>query len=320
MSLQNILAKIASEHGIVLTDSRQLALTIDQVNSVARELYNTVDFPEAIKEGIFDINVATQMVALPSSIENIRGIRYHRSYLPVDVDDQHNRYNYNPEAETWNLQWRSVGISPTMRDLDNESRLTITLPLEESEEFTVTISGSTPNSSKYTEDVVIPVGTKVANTTQQFTFPIGSISKDKVTKYDVKIYSVDGNHLATIPNYSTQSLYRLIQIMDSESSTVDESIAGVEIQYVLPFVQFSKESDLFIGTDRYDDAIYWRWCAHRAPDAASTQIYTNRSMNVVNNIHAKDAVFKRRKINFKPSGVVNLPYWKYGIDERYSSI
>lgn len=320
MSLQNILVKIASEHGVTLTDSRQLALTIDQINSVAKELYSTVDFPEAIREGIFDVNVSSQMVALPSSIENIRGIRYHRSFFPVKLDDQHNRYNYNPEAEVWNLQWRYIGISATMRDLDNESQLVITLPLEETEEFTVTISGSTPNSSKYTEDVTVPVGTKVVNTAQQFTFPVGSISKDKITKYDVKIYSVDGNLLAVIPNYLTQSLYRLIQIMDSESSTVDDSIAGVEIQYVLPFVPFSKETDLFIGTDRYDDAIFWRWCAHRAPDAATTQIYTNRSMNVINNIHAKDSIFKRRRINFKPAGVVDLPYWKYGIDRRYCSV
>src|SRR5574343_1636486 len=141
MALINILQMISADDGIDLEDANQKSLLIQRVNEAAKELYEEQDFREALDEKMFNIDVNSQVVALPWYVEHMRGWRYFNNRMPGILEDKANRYGDGKGNETWYQKWRHIKHSPIQREISNESTLKFSIPEPESEDIVFNIVG-----------------------------------------------------------------------------------------------------------------------------------------------------------------------------------
>ena len=315
MSLLDIQTDIAIEIGRAATDGDKAARTY-RINKAAEEIHDACDFEEGMDEAIFNFNPSTdgaQVITLPPYVFKVRGGRYADSRTPITIDDIHNRYNFqwNYENETWYLKPRYKGQSPLARDIANQSTITLTIPVADTNAFTVVITGETDRANRISETVSFPVGTLSVESVGNY-LRIESIVKSRITDSDVTILDAESNELGKILNSEYQSQYTLYQIMDEEQgTTLPTNFSGMEILYKKKFQPFKNDQDCFLGTSRYDKAIFWKFMEHRVKDVKEAMAFQQKCTQVLSQMFENDTAGKRRKINFKPSPYYNLPY-NYG--------
>jgi hypothetical protein len=306
--LLDILTDIAMEIGQTNTESEKSA-RIYRINKAAREIHEGTDLPESLREDVFDINVSSQQVSLPAYVYKVRGMRFFDGRHSINLDDMRNRYNFNytGENELWYLQWRKKQNQALSREIANQSVIKVSVPLPEESSFTVTLTGSTDKSSRVTEILSFAVGDTEKTTTTNFV-TLESIVKSRATKYDINLYDVENNLIGQIINAEYQSYYNIYQIQDTESFTMPANTSGVEIFYKLKFFPFKNDTDCFLGTDRYDSAIYWKFLEHRSKDVKDASAYAIKCNQLLELAFDNEQAGQRTKINFKPHPFLNLPY------------
>lgn len=313
MPLLNILTDIAKERGATSTVAER-AVRVADVNAAALEIHNSTDVPEAMDEDVFDINVTTQQVALPSYVDKIRGHRYFDSRLAVDVDDGRNRYNYLNcgENELWYQQWRKKRTTALQRLINNQSILKFSIPLANGEPFSLDIVGQTDKSHRIIETVNFSA-TDIEKITAFNWKDVESITKSLLTKYNITVKDVEDNVLAIILNSEYISSYIVYQIADTEGFTLPTNTAGVEIIFKRKFQPFKNNKDTFHGTDIYDKAIFWKYMEHNSRDAEDAASYQIKCRQILTQLIDTEEAGIRRKIKFSQVAYWYLPYCQ----ERY---
>jgi len=317
MPLLDILTNIALDIGQT-SNASDKAARIFKVNQAAREIYRASDLEIGLKEEVFDFDVDdSQQVALPPYVGRVRGMRYYDGRQAISLDDMRNRYNFNftGENELWYLQWRKKEIRPLYREIQNQSVLTLSIPIAETEAISITIIGKTDKSERIGETLVIAAGSLEVDTTNNY-IEVESVVKNRITTYNVDIFDVESNQIGEILNSEYQSYCQVYQIADSDNFT-STNTTGIEIWFKYKFQPFKNDNDCFLGTDEYDDAIYWKFMEHQAKDVKNAAVYRAKCQEVLTQTFGNEQAGQRTKINFKPNPYLNLPYSYAGGPRRY---
>jgi len=317
MPLLDILIDLDMEVGKTTSDA-QKAARIYRVNKAAREVYRLAEPEEAGREEVFSLNVDSQQVALPAYVGNVRGMRYFDGRQAISLDDMRNRYNFNwaGENELWYLQFRKKEISPLSREISNQSVLTFTLPIEEEESFSITITGKTDKSERISETLNFTTE-DLQKTTEYNYVSVESIVKSRITKYNLSIYDVEDNLVGEILNSEYQSYNQIYQIADTESFSSTNLVDSVEVWFKYKYQPFKNDNDCFLGTDIYDDAIVQMFLSQTSKNKDDAVAYLAKANTILGQIFAQKQSGQRTKINFKPNPYLNLPYTDVGRPFRF---
>jgi len=309
--LKDILIDLAALYGIDLSNTNERNLLVIRVNHAARELHDKRDIPEALSELVADIDQYSQQVALPNYVYSVRAMRYYDSREKIDIENIKNRYHDGYGGDCWPLKFRQTKDSPICREIANLSTLVVTIPLEEEEEFSVTISGQTEHSTRDSETLVFSAGDTEKETTLNFK-DIESIVKSKATKYDVTITDADDNVVAIIPNVKNDVSYKIFQLTESDI-TGGSTYGAVEVLYLTQFMPAQEDSDTFWGTDKYDRTIIFKYRELYGEDDLNLSVaYGGKADKDLLEMHQADKPGKRERINFKPQPYFDLPYVRTG--------
>lgn len=289
MALKNILARLASELGGDLSSQR--AYWQDKVNLAARDIYNEFEFPEALKEAVFEIPTDTSVISLPSFVEDIRAVRDIESKEVLTLRDRVPYYQSSGFEKT-KYDWRILDRSkPTKTSWTLDSPLTFRAKVPTEKPFAITIIGKTYKASRTTSIVTFLAGDTEKTTNDVFEAgEIYVIRKSGVTDVDLDVLASDGSVIAEIPNNEISPSYYVIQVKDWEQQEASETRL-IEILYKETFVPLNEDADRFLGTDVYDDAIMWNalafiW-AKNSEDAGimtKVQLCASKSRFCVNQI------------------------------------
>lgn len=236
------------------------------INRAARELYHGADLPGSLYERFFTVQSNTQLITLPWYVDEIRGIRRATYASKIELVDMRPRYHYRPWRQK-TLQWRVMGESPLEQHITQTGRLVVTLAAAETSALTVTIVGQTTTSGLAEENILIEVGEVTATSTNQYTQDnpngIRSILKSERTSYDLTVtQEVDDRQIASIPNHQLVSKNQVIQVHDGNYSLIYSPNECAEILFKWPYKTLDSDSDLFLGTERFDDAVVWKLREH----------------------------------------------------------
>ena len=305
MSLLSIRADIISRIGI--TGQGDEKIFVDkQINDAAEEIYVANDLIGCLREQIIRFDRTDKQIALPYNIFAIRGLRFYNSKYSITLNDMRPRYN----IQSWSisaLNYREKGQSPLKVQLSNFSILQFELPLAETFDVTINIVGSTPNSSKIQEVVVIPAGTLVANSVNNF-IDIESLNKTLLNNYDIIVKDAADTEIAVIPNSELFSSYKIVQVLDdSIENTIENS--GVEILYKTRFTPFQNDFDEF-PCQGYDKAITWKFMEHyfgQQKDGLNAALAAGAKCNsVLAQIALNNDVGKKLEMDFLPNHFYGL--------------
>lgn len=237
------------------------------VNRAAREIYANTDLPGSLFEREFAISTETQMITLPWYVGEVRGARRPSWDHKIQLVTPQLRHHYKPWRQP-SMQWRQMFKTPLIRHMTQAGKLVVTLSVPESSRtITVTIKGQTSTAMQHTETVTFSPGETTKTTTAQFIqaapFGITNIVKSHRTSGDVTItQAADGREIAVIANCMLTATNRLIQIHDGQRSVMYATNEHVEILFKWPFMELIDDTDQFLGTDAYDDAIVWKMREH----------------------------------------------------------
>lgn len=311
MSLLDIKALIVAELGYKLANSGEIALFNTRLNKAALEVFMLADLDGSLDEDVFDFYTTTQQVVVPHYVGLVRGGRYYDSRVQVPVDHMVNRYHDEGFSnETWYLKFREVAKSPLQRDIENASIITFSIPAVESEDIILYIQGETDRSSTFKETITIAAGNLTASTIEQYS-RVRVLTKNRLTNYDITTKDVEDNILAVIPNDRKSHQYTIWQVSESEQPY--SQTTTVELLYKVPFYPLEQDGDQFLGSDKYDLAIVYKFMQHRAKkdnDIANFMRLCNQAINIAHTDAEPGG--KRMKINFAPAPYQNIPYGYYG--------
>ncbi len=264
--LKDILQYVGEVVNIRGADSPEREQALRYINRAGRELYYGWDLPGSCFERYFTVNSTTQLITLPWYVEEIRGIRRATYASKIQLVDMSPRYHYRPWKQP-TCQWRIMGESALATNLTQAGRLVITLAGAETDTLIVTIAGQTTTSGMCEEQVTFEPGVLTQTTVNQWSQdnPTGirSISKSMTTRHDLTVTEeVGGAVVATIPNHLLLSKNKLLQVHDGNYSLVYSPNETVEILFKWPYKTLDSDYDLFVGTERFDDAIVWKVREH----------------------------------------------------------
>lgn len=312
--LKDILLDIGMEIGETSSNEDKNA-RIYRINKAAEEVHEMYDLEEGKDEKVFTLDIDdSPQIALPPYVFQVRGMRLHDGRQFIELDDARNRFNFQWSAENdlWYLRYRKKKESCLSRAINNSSVLKISIPLAEAEEFVVTVTGSTDNSHRISESFTFAPGDLEKQTTLNFKV-VESITKDIITKYNVTIKDVEDNILGMILNSEYQSQYKIYQIGDTEDFSLPAESSGVEVWFKYKLQPFKNDNDCFLGTSRYDKAIFWKFMEHRSKKVEDGVAFAEKcGQSIAATISSSDAG-QRKLINFKPQGLLDV----YGYQGRY---
>jgi len=294
--------------GVPIDNPAEKKLLIQRVNEAAKDLYEKSNFQESLFEEIFNIDVNSQVIALPWYVEYVRGWRFFNSRIPGLLDSKENRYNEGRGNETWYQKWRHVKHSPIQREISNESQLVLSIPEAEDVEFDVNITGATANSDRRQDKITFAVGETEKTSTLAFKDPIVNLQKSTATKQNLTVADAEGNVLSVIPNHRLFALYKIIQIFDWDNMYIASTSAQVEVLFKKRFSEMVEDFDEFLFGDKYDKAIFWKYKEHTAKNIEAANAFASKCSEVLLNIEENEAIGTRRVINFRKSPFVGLPY------------
>ena len=287
-------------------DSERDAI-VAKINDACLEIYDSTDLPESLDELIVDINVASQVVTLPWFCDNIRKMRWYDPRLPIMLDSQENRYHKDWGNELWIRKWRKVAREPLQSSITNFSSLELSIPQPEGTSFTVSITGETTNAA-YTNEVVSFTDLETTKVTVGNFKKVKSIAKNKRISQNITIKDVNGVELAVIPNHLLTFKYLTVQILDQQSSGLQQNFSSVEVYYKKAFHPVKDDYDEFLWGNKYDMAVVWKFLEQNKNsfiEAAAAQV---KCQQVLNQIIMNEAVGTQSKVDFNENAFFNLPY------------
>jgi hypothetical protein len=225
------------------------------------------------------------IVALPSSIGELLGMRQHSSEVLVPLQSMTPRYASNTLTYKWK-NWRDLGESPVHTLPQAIDVIQFTAPVLE--DAVVTVNGQTSVASVEAESVTIDASPK--STTKLFN-PAGlkSITSTSVRSCDITVLDAEDNEIAVLYNNERRTRYRMVDVSElfwgndnSEGQTI------IDILYKEPLIHFNNDTDSFPAGDIYDDAWHARAMSLFYAPMANRQQDANRwrmiSLNLLRNV------------------------------------
>lgn len=268
MALKHILEDISSILGFDMTDADEQAYLVEQVNHAARELYNAMDLPGAIREQVFQIDdTDNYQVSFPFYVDKIRAIRFYNTYGgKIRLEDMRPRYHM--------MRWGNSGVltfrikrsdSALADDITNAGPLKFKLPTGkvEAAAVTITVVGKTASAERVQETVILAVGESEVSTVEGYEDVISIIKKD-YNNYNITIEDIDGAELGIIPNSELQTAYTIVQIRQDDFSpryNNNYPLNTIEVLYKQKFNGFRNLYDEF-PCPKCDKIIFWKFAEH----------------------------------------------------------
>lgn len=317
--LKDILTDLAIELGKTSSNEDRNA-RISRINKAAEEVHEKYDLEEGKDEKVFLFNPDTDanapQIALPPYVFQVRGMRFHDSRNYISLDSMRNRYNFHFYAENdlWYLRFREKRRSPLSRTLTNRSVLKLSVPIAEDTEFKVTVIGQTENSYRVNETLTFSPGDLEKETEGNF-IAVESISKNIITKYNVIVKDVEDNTVGMILNSEYQSTYKIYQIGDSDQFQLPETASAVEVWFKYKLQPLKNDEDCFLGSSRYDKAIFWKFMEHRSKKPEDALAFREKCAEAIATIEVNDKSGEREEIDFKPQPFFEI--YDYVAPRRY---
>jgi len=314
MPLNTIRAELAADIGIKIDSTTQKDYLDAKINRAAREIWDSYDLRNSLREQIVLLETDQQLITLPFYVYRLRKIRMYDFQYPVERVSMTPRYNYN----NWNppfLQWRTIREeAPLMRDIENQGPVTITLTQPATSAVVFTITGKTPNAEKVAESILFSVGDTTKVSSNNFE-AIDSLTKNKIIEQDASVYDMDGNQISAIPNCELKAYFTVVQVQDKYQTFAEQPL--VELLYKTVFTPFKNDNDKFPCGDQFDDAIYWKALEllsskKDGEDAIAKTLGANaKCRSLIEKIEAINYDGESQPINFAP-----CPY--YGLFSGYN--
>lgn len=307
--LLDILKMVKEETGIKYdTSPPEKNLAIARINRAALEIHTMFDLHNSISEEVFDINQGSQQVSLPNYVGLIRGCRYFDNRQRVPIEAGANRYQSGFGNEVWYLKFREKEDSVLFHEISNQSILTFTLPIVETNDINIFIIGRTSNSTSFKEQVVIKAGTLSASSIGNYKDPLISLRKSATNLYDISITDIEGVQLAIFPNSHLGLIHRILQVAESPYIPMPNSMSALEIQYKKRYQPLVDDTDVFICGSIYDFAIFNKYMEHRARTTEAALAWTGKCNQLIGQIWDDLKAGKREQIDFIPGPYFNPPY------------
>ena len=307
--LIDIFNDIVAEQGHVVTEDREDLLR--KINRAAKEIFNSTDLIGSTDEAQFDSIQDESILTFPWYVGKVRGARWSDSDRIIEIQHRANRYGSNRGNQVHNWQFRELAPNPLFRHIENESQLTVSIPVAESNVFIVTITGETDNSANTFESLTFAVGETEKTTTKNFKEPIRSITKNVITNSDVTITDVNDRIISIIPNITKIVWHQQLQILPNFSQTFGTNSEGIDFFYKKSFIPLFNDTDAFLGTDLYDQAIVWKYLEHGTKDVDKALGYLAKCNSVINQVAADQERGTRKRINFAANAFTEVTYKDY---------
>jgi len=254
--LRDILANLQDSLGV----SADRARLVRFVNQAYHEYYHRTDLPGSLLEQVFEFDNGDQVATLPWYVGEVRALRRAVSRQPVTMHDMAPRYH----TKAWRQQrweFRLVGRRAIHTPLSVESQLTVTIPLAQTDTFSVTIKGQTPSAASITETLTFAPGELSKTTTAQFAKddPAGieAITRNGAVTADIVIEDAAGVELALLPNSQEYAEHIHIQWNDSDTGQNSTTDNNIEILYKKRFTPLTLDTDVCVFTP-IENAICWK--------------------------------------------------------------
>lgn len=323
MALRDIIAEIAADGGIDVTNQQQLAFVTKKINSAAKEIYEQNDLVGSLREQVRNVDVPQgNVITLPFYVGKVRAVRYYSPQLNLKVRSMAPRYT----AKFWQskdfLSWELKGDRAISSDIQNASVMSFSFGMPVDVATKITIIGTTPTASQCIETISFAIGDQVKSTTNQFS-SISSITKDQLTNSNVIMVDIDGNPISGIANNQFKALFQTVQIVNMPNNlngtggTFQPASNYVEVLWKLRFKEFKTPLTIDQATDEficpeYDQAIYWKFKENRlllSSDATTFSSNQATSMRqkcdeIIKNISQDSSMSMEMSMNFGENPVL----------------
>ena len=229
------------------SDTAQRAMILDIINEAAQEIYESKDLPGCLRE-CYVLSNSDQELALPSFIGELRAVRRAIWNGAWNITDMRPRYHARDWVNTWK-NWRDKGVSAIQTELTNAAPLTVTIPTADST-VVVTVTGETVDSNRAVDTIIMSSASVTG--TKSFT-SIKSITKNKVTDYNLTISDADGTELATLYADQKETRYKIVDISQyPDIQTCPDNV--MEVLYKERLNRLENDADEF-PVNGFDDVI-----------------------------------------------------------------
>lgn len=247
-----VITRVAAETGIPLVQDRQILL--DLWNGACRIFHQELECNKIYRE-VTLIVPPDKVIALPSYIGEVKGLRVHTTEMLIPLQSI-NVPRYSNSTLLYKIKnWRDLGDSPVQQNLVIVGPLTLTVPKLETVFPTIKVKGQTSTGYAVEEEVLMNSLTKT--TVNSFGPRMDNIASFSVRQYDLIVTDGAGNILAMLNNTQQKTRYKLMDVSEifwPMNDTVDGK-SFIDVCYKIPFAVSVNDTDSFIGTDDYDEAI-----------------------------------------------------------------
>jgi len=328
MSYSNILEDILAYTGKSISTDAEKAKYKRNINKNAFELYRDYDLVGSLREQFFLVDPDEDQITLPWYIWQVRGVRFKDGRYKIDQLDMRPRYQSNAWEPTMFTEWRKLHRVPLAKTPVSDGPFTISIPIVESEDIIIYITGATATSSRFVETLTIVAGTLSVTSSTTFVagnnnFGIESISKNRTTTQDLIIKDVTGVEIAVLPNSNSHTTYYLYAI-SSMFGEGNHECEVFEVLYKTAFVPFFNDTDEY-PCDAYDDAIvekylHW-WFLHIQPDTEKSILHNQKMIDIVLKNERDSNIGIRMKTDFGRNRFIEAQAnsYNYPRDTYYSN-
>ena len=256
MSVGYILSQAGDKMGLNPAQASKRATLLRYLNEAARELYDQSDMIGVLMEQVFKVN-GNQTISLPYYVGPVRAARsyYWGANKAMHINQMRPRYN----TINWKDKWNNLRLRNTQAlqaTVTNTSVGVLTTPTVENPPVSVTVVGSTEDSSQAQETVIMSALS--VNTVNQYTDYVTVMKPNGVNAYDITLSDVDGNVLTVIPNCMTEAVYQILDVSEFPFLVANSSnpfANYLEILYKKALLYLSNDSDCFPSKTNYDDIL-----------------------------------------------------------------
>lgn len=297
MAFKQLKLRVEQYTGLQASDATDLAIVQQLINEAAKEIYNTGDLPGLMDEAAFTFDPNYQ-IAIPTFSANIRGMRDYNNRNKQPLTGMGENYGNDPWFRNWE-RYRVKANSPIQQELSVASVLTLTQG-GTPDGGSIVITGSTVNSSRVSETVVMSANSQTS-VGQYVT--IHSITSPAMRTNDYNVFDANSVLLASLPNNQLSTNYQVL-LLSNYPWAQNTTTQTVEILFKRAFVPFVNDGDEFPAPG-YDDAIYYafqsNWDSMRKGDEERSALAAQKAAMLLGAAESNEAgKMPDARVVFKP--------------------
>lgn len=189
------------------------ATALREINFAWREIWVIDDIPGSLEEVTVSPSDRTLVrCTLPYFVYRPKGVKGNYNKERYALNTPRKLYQYNEYVQS-PFSFRELGSSPLSESITNATTLKLEISEPETEVLVVTLIGPTDNAVEDREQITFMPGETRHTSTKRFS-DLSNLSKDIITKSNVKVLTQTNTQIAIIPNSAYESRNVIIQITD----------------------------------------------------------------------------------------------------------